>query len=134
MSAKSTDLGRIQEMFDVITLTKQQVASVGLTKESFINPKDDAEDLIAEGVMNRVLRITEEAGHIEENIAAQYGFDSAGARGVRNRLAHVYGDVDREIIWQVIEEDFDILLKACISYCDDNGIDLGVSSAADVGL
>ena len=79
MSAKSTELGRIQELFDVITLTKQQVASVGLTKESFINPKDDAEDLIAEGVMNGVLRITEEAGHIEENIAAQYGFDSAGA-------------------------------------------------------
>ena len=124
-------MGRIQEVFDVITLTKQQIASVGLTRESFLNPKDDTEDLVAEGIMNRVLRVTEEAGHIEEGIAAQYGFDSAGARGVRNRLAHVYGDVDRDIIWRVIEEDFDILLEACISYCDDNGIDLRAPSAGE---
>lgn len=124
MSAKSTDLGRIQEIYDVITQTKCQIESVGLTKDVFLNPGDDVADLIAEGVMNRVLRVTEEAGRVSEAVSTKYGFDSAGARGVRNRLAHVYGDVDREIVWQVIEDDFDTLLQACQAYCEDEGIEL----------
>ena len=41
-----------------------------------------------------------------------------------NRLAHAYGDVDREIIWQVIDSDFDVLLAACQKYCEDVGVDL----------
>ena len=125
MSAKGTDLGKVQEIFDVITQTKRQIQSVGMTKAAFLNPPDDTIDLMAEGIMNRVLRVTEEAGRFDDATAVKYGFDSAGTRGVRNRLAHVYGDVDREIIWQVIEEDFDVLLAACHAYCDDEGIDLG---------
>ena len=78
--------------------------------------------------MNRVLRVTEEAGRIDDATAAEYGFDSSGARGIRNRLAHVYGDVDREIIWQVVEEDFDILLEACHAYCDAEGLELDTQS------
>lgn len=129
MSAKSTNLGRVQEIFDVITQTRRQIKAIGLTKEAFLEPVDDAEDLIAEGIMNRVLRITEEAGRIDDETAIQYGFDSAGARGVRNRLAHVYGDVDKEIIWQVVEEDFETLLRACRAYCDDEGVELALSRA-----
>lgn len=125
MSAKSTDLGKVQEIFDVITQTNRQIESVGMTKEAFLNPPDDPVDLMTEGIMNRVFRVTEEAGRFDDDVAKKYGFDSAGARGVRNRLAHVYGDVDREIIWHVIEEDFDVLLSACRAYCDDNGLDLG---------
>ena len=124
MNAKRTDFGKIQEMFDVITQTKRQIESVGMTKAAFLNPLDDATDLMAEGIMNRVLRVTEEAGRVDDATAEEYGFDSAGARGVRNRLAHAYGDVDKEIIWQVIEEDFDALLNACSKYCEDNGLDL----------
>ena len=79
--------------------------------------------------MNRVLRVTEEAGRIDDAVAAKHGFDTSGARGVRNRLAHVYGDVDREIIWQVIEQDFEALLDACQSYCDDEGVELNGPSS-----
>ena len=74
--------------------------------------------------MNRVLRITEEAGRISEEVAKEYGFERQAASGVRNRLAHAYGEVDGEIIWQVLECDLPALLKACQSYCDDQGLDL----------
>ena len=124
MSAKSTNLGRVQEIYDIATQTKRQIESVGLSKEGFLNPTGDAVDLIAEGVMNRVFRIAEEAGRIDDGTAKRYGFDSVGARGVRNRLAHAYGEVDREIIWQVIETDLDVLLEACKAYCEDEGIGL----------
>ena len=124
MSAKSTDLGRIQEIYDIVTQTRDQIQAIGLTREAFLNPPDDTTDLASEGVMNRIFRMTEEAGRVSADVAEAYGFDSAGARGIRNRLAHVYGDVDREIIWQVVEKDFDTLLEACEAYCEDNGIDL----------
>ncbi|HAM16390.1 MAG TPA: hypothetical protein DCP91_11180 [Eggerthellaceae bacterium] len=124
MSAKSTDLGKVQEIYDVVVLTKRQIEAVDLTREKFLDPPDDKTDLMAEGIMNRVLRVAEEAGRVEADTASKYGFDSVGARGVRNRLAHAYGDVDREIVWQVIESDFDALLKACLSYCEDKGIDI----------
>ncbi|MDO4400536.1 MAG: DUF86 domain-containing protein [Coriobacteriia bacterium] len=87
-------------------------------------PENDTQDLIAEGVLNRVLRVAEEVGWIDEEIARTYGFETVGARGIRNRLAHAYGDVDREIIWNVIENDFNDLLRACKAYCDDLGIEL----------
>jgi len=124
MNAKRTDLGRVQEIHDIIKQTQRQIASTGLTRESFINPPDDMYDLVAEGVMNRVFRVAEEAGRVSDEVADAYGFDSVGARGVRNRLAHAYGDVDREIIWQVIDSDFDVLLAACQKYCEDVGVDL----------
>ena len=84
MNAKSTNLGRIQEIYDVIVQTQRQIESVGLTKDGFLNPPDDTTDLVAEGVMDRVMRVAEEAGRIDEKVAAEYGFDSAGASGVRN--------------------------------------------------
>lgn len=89
-----------------------------------MQPTNDADDLIAEGLMNRALRIAEEAGKITESVAEQYGSERRAANGVRNRLAHAYGDVDRAIIWQVIEEDIDPLLGACRKFADELGIAL----------
>ena len=43
---------------------------------------------------------------------------------MRNRLAHAYGEVDREILWEVISEDFDELLSSCRAYCDEKGLEL----------
>lgn len=124
MSAKSSDLGRIQEIYDLVCQTRAQIESLGFTKDRFLNPTNDADDLIAEGLMNRVFRIAEEAGKISEEVAARYGFDTRGASGVRNRLAHAYMEVDRKIIWSVLEDDCPALLTACAAYCDDRGLDL----------
>ena len=71
--------------------------------------------------MNRVLRVTEEVGRLSDEVSQRYGFEKHAVLGVRNRLAHAYGDVDREIIWAVIEHDFDELLASCALYCEDNG-------------
>lgn len=124
MNAKSNDLARIQEIWDVGTQTKRQIVSLGFSRERFLNPASDADDLIAEGLMNRVLRICEEAGCVSDEAARMYGFDRHAAGGVRNRLAHAYGEVDRAIIWEVIERDLDVLLEACQTYCLEEGIKL----------
>lgn len=124
MNAKNSDLGRIQEIWDVGTQTMHQVDSLQFTKERFLEPRNDADDLIAEGLMNRVFRICEETGKLSDSIAEEYGFERHAASGVRNRLAHAYGEVDRDIIWEVISCDLKELLDACRRYCDDMGLDL----------
>ena len=56
MSAKATDLARIQEMFDLITETQGQIERLGITEERFKRPATDADRLFSEAIMNRVLR------------------------------------------------------------------------------
>lgn len=124
MNAKSNDFARIQEIWDVGRQTKSQIKELGFTKERFLTPPDTADDLIAEGILNRIFRITEEAGKISEEVGQHYGFETHAASGIRNRPAHAYGEIDRKIIWEVIETDLDVLLKACQWFADDYGIDL----------
>ena len=125
MNAKSDDLARLQEIYDIIMQTKQQMVALSFTKDRFVEPKTDEDDLMAEGVMNRVFRVTEEAGRLSDEVSSVYGFERHAVLGVRNRLAHAYGEVDREIIWTVIEQDFDALMEACVAFCEDRGIDIG---------
>lgn len=124
MNAKASDLGRIQEIFDVVTQTQRQIRELNFSQERFMTPGTTEDDLIAEGTINRVLRVAEEAGRISDDVAKEYGFDTKGAAGVRDRLAHAYGEVDRTILWQVVEQDFDELLNSCHAYCDVRGLEL----------
>lgn len=125
MSAKATDLTRIQEIHDVVGTTKTQMAAIGFTRARFVSPQSVEDELIAEGITNRVLRVTEEIAHPSRDIALVYGFEQALASGVRNRLAHANGETNLEIIWDVVEHDFDELAQACEHYCDDHGLSLG---------
>lgn len=122
MNAKNNDLARIQEIWDLIEQTQAQMKNLEFTKDRFLNPANDSDDLIAEGLMNRVFRIVEEAGHISDSVANEYGFERRAASGVRNRLAHAYGEVDKEIIWQVISVDLTELANACTRFAEDLGI------------
>lgn len=124
MNAKHDDLSRIQEVFDIACRTKRQIEILDFRRERFLEPATDEDDLISEGIMNRVFRITEELGHLSEAVSSQYGFERQAASGVRNRLAHAYGEVDRDIIWSVIEDELDDVITACRRYCDDMGVDL----------
>ncbi len=124
MNAKNNDLDRIQEIWSIGNQTKRQIESLSFSKDRFLNPDNDEDDLIAEGLINRVFRITEETGRISEEVANDYGFERRAASGVRNLLAHAYGEVDREIIWEVMETDLEELLDACKRFCDDHGIEI----------
>lgn len=130
MNAKATDLARVQEMFNLIVETQGQIERLEITEQRFKSPESDAEQLFAEAIMNRVLRITEEAGSLSDAALEHYDFERRAIKGVRNRLAHAYGDVDADIIWQVVEEDFPVLLEGCQRYCDALGLELESESAS----
>ncbi|MDO4291249.1 MAG: DUF86 domain-containing protein [Eggerthellaceae bacterium] len=124
MNAKHDDLSRIQEIYDVTTQTLSQIREVGFTKERFVSPKDAEDDLMAEGLTNRVFRVAEEGGKLSSEFE-RYGFELREMSGLRNILAHAYGHVDKKIVWTVLETDFPQLIAACEAYCSDRGIELG---------
>lgn len=123
MNARNNDLNRIQEIYDVVVLTNRQIIEAQITKENFLNPQTAIDELVTEGIENRIFRIAEEGGQLSEETEA-YGFDRKAMRGLRNILAHDYGQVDRRIVWNVVQKDFPQLLKACQTYCNEKGLAL----------
>ena len=89
MSAKENDLLRIQEMYDIATQTMSQIAELEFNQERFVHAQSVQDQLIAEGLANRVFRITEEGGKLSE-LFKEYGFELREMSGLRNRLAHAY--------------------------------------------
>lgn len=123
MSAMQNDLLRIQEMYDIATQTMSQINELDFTQERFVNTQSTQDQLIAEGLANRVFRITEEGGKLSE-IFKEYGFELHEMSGLRNRLVHAYGTIDMEIVWNVLANEFPKVIDGCERYCADNGIDL----------
>lgn len=121
MSAKENDLLRIQEIYDVVTQTLVQVEELGMTRERFVSPATVEDELIAEGLANRVFRVTEEGGKLSE-LFSEYGFELREMGGLRNRLAHAYGTVDMGIVWDVLQVEFPKLREGCEQYCEEKGI------------
>lgn len=121
MSAKANDAQRIQEIYDVATQTLAQCEDLGLTEEQFLNPTTAQEDLVADGLVNRVLRVTEEGGKLSEEFA-EYGFEMREMSALRNRIAHAYRTIDKAIVWQVLVKEFPALVESCKHYCEEQGL------------
>lgn len=130
MSAKATDLARVQEIFNLTTITQRQIEELDITEQRFKQPETTNDQLLVEALMNRVFRITEEAGALSDEALEHYDFERRALKGVRNRLAHAYGEVNADLIWEVIETDFPQLLEGCQSYCDEHGFELELSTDA----
>ena len=71
MNAKRDDLSRLQEIHDIILQTKRQLRALEFTRSRFCDPDNDEDDLIAEGIMNRVLRVTEEVGRLSSAMGSK---------------------------------------------------------------
>ena len=123
MSAMPSDEQRVQEIYDIVTQTLADIEDIQLTRECFINPKTSNERLIVEGLEARIMRATEEGGKLSDKFST-YGFALKEMGGLRNRLIHAYGSVNREILWEVLEVNFPELEKACLAYCQDAGLDI----------
>ncbi len=55
MSAKATDLARVQEIFDLIMETQGQIERLGITEQRFKSPATDADRLFSEAIMGHRL-------------------------------------------------------------------------------
>lgn len=109
-------------------LLQSTIRWTGMKREAFVHPRDLQERLNQEGIANYVYRIVEELGALTDETKEEYP-DMAWTqiRGLRNILAHAYGDVQPAMVWQIIEEDIPAVLVFCQAWADDHDIELPVS-------
>jgi uncharacterized protein with HEPN domain len=75
--------------------------------------EDLARDLIFSLALVRLLEIVgEAAARVSPPIRSRYpGIDWTGIVGLRNRLMHGYGDVDCDIVWDIVQGDLPELVR-----------------------
>jgi uncharacterized protein with HEPN domain len=75
----------------------------------------DAEDQMAyNGICHLLLAIGEESKKIELPLKETQSFISwEEIAGLRNRIAHDYRGIDKNIVFQIVKQELDTLQKAC---------------------
>ncbi len=75
----------------------------------------EAEDQMPyNGICHLLLAIGEESKKIEEPLKETQSFVSwEEIAGLRNRIAHDYRGIDKNIVFQIIKQELDILQTAC---------------------
>ena len=62
----------------------------------------------------RVLQIGENASDLSASFReAHPEVDWRAIIGLRNIIAHEYGNVDTEVLWEIVDEDIPVLRKQC---------------------
>lgn len=87
-----------------------------LTREQFDNDED-----IVQIICFNILQIGELAKNFEPNFIAKYnGVPWRHIKGMRDRVAHGYGTIDMDRVWDTALNDINPLIKYCKQILDDN--------------
>ena len=114
MSARKSDSIRAQEVLDTIGETFSRIEAYDISEERFISGDDIETRALADALPMCVLRVTEEAGKLSDTSKRLHPeIDWRGVAGMRNYLAHDYGNVDRRMVWEAVTEEFALLANAC---------------------
>lgn len=114
MSARKSDSIRAQKVLDTIGETFSRIEAYDISEERFISGDDIETRALADSLPMCVLRVTEEAGKLSDTSKRLHPeIDWRGVAGMRNYLAHDYGNVDRRMVWETVTEEFALLANAC---------------------
>ena len=93
------------------------IEKINLFKKDFSNSKYFANSkLNFNAILNLLLAIGEEIRKIDERLKIESGYSSwSDIVGLRNNLAHNYRGVDKDIVWETINNDLCPLKNICIS-------------------
>ncbi len=102
---KANDVIRLQHMLDYARTTMQFTFNKTRT-----NLNNDMQ--LALAIMKGIEIIGEAAANISQKTKDQLTqFDWADIVGMRNRLVHVYFNIDFDIIWDTVKNDIPILIE-----------------------
>lgn len=125
MSAKNSDDRRIAEIYRVIAETGERMDELAVDEEAFKNDESVHGRIVFDSLFMCVFRVAEEAGNVSSTVKSEYPeIPWREIYGMRNILAHDYGDVDRDVVWRVIVADFPVLNAFCERYAHDKGVSL----------
>lgn len=95
----------------------EAIAKIKLYSKGFENAESffEAEDQLPyNGVCHLLLALGEESKKIEITLKETQSFISwHEIADLRNRIAHDYRGIDKEIVFQIVKQELDILQKAC---------------------
>ncbi len=93
----------LDKLMDDLTIITRRMA--GVTEAAF-----DANDLLQDAMMFRLIQVSENAGKLSEAFkAARPHVPWNAVYGLRNRIVHDYGAVDLHIVYSTLSEDIPAL-------------------------
>ena len=96
MIARKSDGLRAQEVLEAIAETNERIKAFDITEDQFLHANDVRTRALADSLLMCALRVTEEAGKLSERSQRLHPeIEWRGIIGMRNYLAHDYGNVDQ---------------------------------------
>ena len=107
MIARKSDGLRAQEVLEAISETNERIKAFDITEDQFLHADDVRTRALADSLLMCALRVTEEAGKLSERSQRLHPeIEWRGIIGMRNYLAHDYGNVDRSVVWDAVTMEF----------------------------
>lgn len=114
MIARKSDSLRAQEVLEAIFEMNERIKAFDITEDQFLHANDVRTRALADSLLMCALRVTEEAGKLLERSQRLHPeIEWRGIIGMRNYLAHDYGNVDRSVVWDAVTMEFPALERAC---------------------
>ena len=104
---------RIVEDYETFT---KRLGYSGMTEDRFCNDHSFEGEYAYDAVMNPLYRIVEDVAHLSDavtNTAPEFPWKKV--IGFRNFLAHGYAQIDRRLVWSIIEDELPNLIEILIS-------------------
>lgn len=98
----------VDYLLDILTSSRMIRSYVGdATRQEFLT-----DTKLQDSVIRRIEIIGEAAGRVssafrEENSEIPW----SEIRGMRNRMIHVYDDIDMDIVWETVQQDLPLLIS-----------------------
>lgn len=139
MSARPTDDARVREIHNQVTIALDRMHALGLSDSDLTRTYDhnDIKGMAVEAIFLNVHKAAEEASNLSFATMRdfpEYPWDEI--RGMRNRLAQEYFDIDRKVMAEAIGKDLPSLLDFCQEYSYARGIPLDgpERDGVDIGM
>lgn len=120
ISKNERDNVLLGEILDELAIIDKRVAG---GKETYF-----ADDTLQDAISMRLITLTELLNALsdefyEENRSENRDIPIARIRGLRNVLAHAYGEIDFERLWKIIEEDYPVLSGQLRKIAEDRNVE-----------
>lgn len=118
MSARQDDDRRIAEIWVAIMQLKRKLAASDICRSDFIEPKNDFEQLLVDGLHHGLERVVEECAGSSFAVKRLYPdvpWDQIV--GMRNKFVHDCPGASLGMVWASISSEVDVLLDVCEDYC-----------------
>lgn len=125
MNAKRSDKDRVIAIFTIIQEMKLRLRALNYSRAEFSTAVDPITRNHVDGIEVCIFRITEDIINLSEEFKDTYPvIEWHKIRGLRNVLAHDYGSVDPEIVWDTAHANIPLIEEVCKQYARDNGFEL----------